>query len=55
MNGLANNKLNEMVTITCYGKKEKKTRRAALAKYYEGMVCSEDRSTNATKPSFSNS
>ena len=41
MNGLALNKLNEQVTVTCYNRTEKKTRREALAKYYEGMKCSE--------------
>ncbi len=41
MNGLALNKLNEEVTTTCYGITEKKTRRAALEEYYEGMKCSE--------------
>lgn len=41
MNGLALNKLNEKVTTTCYNKTETKTRREALAEYYEYMKCSE--------------
>ena len=41
MSGLALNKLNEEVTITCYNQTEKKTRRDALEFYYEGLKCSE--------------
>lgn len=41
MSGLALNKLNEQVTVTCYNQTEKKTRREALEKYYEGMKCSD--------------
>ena len=41
MNGLALNKLNEKVAVTCYGKTEQMTRREALEKYYECMKGSE--------------
>ena len=41
MSGLALNKLNEQVTVTCYNQTETKTRREALEEYYEGMRCSE--------------
>lgn len=41
MSGLALNKLNEQVTVTCYGRSETSTRREALEEYYEGMKCSE--------------
>ena len=34
-------KLNEKVTVTCYRKTERMTRRKALEFYYEGMKCSE--------------
>ena len=41
MNGLTTSKLNEQVTVTCYNKTEKMTRRKALEEFYEGMLCSE--------------
>lgn len=41
MNGLALNKLNEIVTITCYNEKRKIRRRFAMAEYYDGMKNSE--------------
>jgi len=33
--------LARQVTVTCYGKKETMTRKEALDKYYEGMMCCE--------------
>lgn len=41
MTGLQENKLNEIVTVECYNKTEKQTRREALQFYFEGMQCSE--------------
>lgn len=41
MNGLSLTKLNEEVAVTCYGKTEKMTRREAMEKFYEGMMCSD--------------
>lgn len=41
MNGLKVNKLNDVVSITCYNKTENMRRRDALEKFYEGMMCSE--------------
>jgi hypothetical protein len=41
MISLAQSKLNEKVTVTCYGQTETTTRRKGLEKYYEGMLCSE--------------
>lgn len=41
MTGLSQHKLNEKVTVTCYGKTETTTRRKALEFYYEGMLCCE--------------
>lgn len=41
MTGLATHKLNEMVSVTCYGTTKKMKRREALEFYYEGMLCSE--------------
>lgn len=41
MQGLSQSKLNELVSVTCYRKTEKMTRREALRFYYEGMCCSE--------------
>lgn len=40
-NELALNKLDEQVTITCYNKTEKMTRREGLKKYRECMMYSE--------------
>ncbi len=31
--------LDDIVTITCYNKTEKKVRREAIAFYFEGMMC----------------
>lgn len=39
MSGLTVSKLAEQVTVTCYRKTEKMTRRKALKKYEEGMRC----------------
>ena len=41
MSALALNRLDEKVTVTCYGVTETKTRKEALEEYYEGMKCSE--------------
>jgi len=41
MNGLAVNKLNEMVMVTCYRQTKKMRRREAMQFYFEGMKCSE--------------
>lgn len=41
MNGLALDKLNETVSVTCYNQTQKMTRREALEKFYEGMKFSE--------------
>ena len=41
MNELTVNRLNERVTIICYNRKERMTRRQGLEKYREGMLCSE--------------
>lgn len=41
MNGLAVNKLNERVKVTCYRETKTMTRREGLQFYYEGMKCSE--------------
>lgn len=41
MKGLALNRLDEQVVITCYWTTEKKTRRKALEEYYWHMKCSE--------------
>ena len=38
---LSQHKLNEEVEVTCYRKKEKKTRKEALQEFYRGMMCSE--------------
>ena len=36
---LTERQMNETVTVTCYRKKEKMTRRAAIDYYQEGMAC----------------
>lgn len=41
MNGLALNRMNDVVSITCYNETEKMTRREAMEFYYEGMRNSE--------------
>lgn len=41
MNGLAVNKLNEIVTVRCYRRTRKMRRRNAMQFFYEGMKCSE--------------
>lgn len=40
-NELSNSKMSEVVTITCYNKTRKLTRRSALKYFMQGMQCSD--------------
>lgn len=41
MFGLSKRKLNETVSVTCYGKTREMKRGDAIEHYYDGMCCSE--------------